>query len=135
MLNKLFPARFSGMNLRFFLFFLLFAYLPLLIFSIIGFFLNKQILKQVYQQDLNRCLNVWVEKYHVMTQCDHDLFVVLAHGTPNEEAFLQKINSIPNRNNRQVVTFAEWSMASAEWAAIKTDVFETLNFGSGNPAL
>ncbi len=103
MLNKLFPARFSGMNLRFFLFFLLFAYLPLLIFSIIGFFLNKQILKQVYQHDLDRCLNVWVEKYHLMTQCDHDLFVVLAHSVPNEEVFLQKINNIPNRNNRQVV--------------------------------
>lgn len=78
MLNKLSVARFSGMNLRFFLFFFLFVYVPLLIFRVIGYFMNKQILKQIYHHDLERCLNLLplnmlkVEYNNLIPDCSKD---------------------------------------------------------------
>ena len=42
----------GGLNLQFIAYFLLFAYLPLLSFSIIGYHLNKRLIRQVHEQNL-----------------------------------------------------------------------------------
>ncbi len=44
----------SGLNTQFILYFLLFAYVPLLVFSIIGYMVNKELLKSVYQKNLEQ---------------------------------------------------------------------------------
>ncbi len=42
----------GGINLQFIAYFLLFAYLPLLSFSIIGYHLNKRLIRQVHEQNI-----------------------------------------------------------------------------------
>lgn len=42
----------GGLNLQFIAYFLLFAYLPLLSFSIIGYYLNKRLIRQVHEQNI-----------------------------------------------------------------------------------
>ncbi len=49
------PVRkfFYGLNIQFIIYFLLFAYVPLLIFSIIGYFLNINVIQRVHEQNLD----------------------------------------------------------------------------------
>ncbi len=103
MKNKIFGPRISGMNLRFFLFFLLFAYAPLFIFSVIGYLLNKQLMENVYQHDMHRCVTMWKQKYELMTRCDTDIYKLLKHISNNEDQFLQYLNRVPQKEERDVV--------------------------------
>ena len=105
MKNKIFSARFSGMNLRFFLFFLLFAYAPLFIFSVIGYLLNKQLMENVYQQDMHRCVNLWKQKYQLMTNCNRDVYITLDRIAKNENEFSRFLTFVPQQKERQIVGF------------------------------
>jgi len=54
---------FSGVNWQFLSYFLLFSYIPLMIFSIIGFFVNKSVIKDIhnnYLQEINH-----IELYNI----------------------------------------------------------------------
>jgi len=44
----------EGLNKQFILYFLLFAYVPLFVFSIVGYMVNKELLKSVYQKNLEQ---------------------------------------------------------------------------------
>ena len=46
-------SKFSGLNKRFILYFLLFSYIPLLVFSLFGYFLNKELIRQEHTDELN----------------------------------------------------------------------------------
>ncbi len=93
------------MNLRFFLFFLLFAYAPLFIFSVIGYLLNKQMMESIYRQDMQRCLNMWKQKYKLMTNCEHDVYVVINRIAHNETQFRKYLQLVPQKEEHQVVGF------------------------------
>ncbi len=103
MKNKIFSSRFSGMNLRFFLFFLLFAYAPLFIFSVFGYLLNKQLIERVYQQDMQRCVTMWKQKYQLLTRCDRDVYTVLKRLARDNRQYSHFLDYVPQKNERQVV--------------------------------
>ncbi len=103
MKNKIFGPRISGMNLRFFLFFLLFAYAPLFIFSVIGYLLNKQLMENVYQHDMHRCVTMWKQKYQLMTRCDKDVYTLLRRMAKNDKQFSDYLHLVPQKEERDVV--------------------------------
>ncbi len=85
MLDRLLKIKHSGMNLRFLFYFLLFAYVPLLIFSVVGYYLNKAILKQIYLQDQKQYLEIWKGQYRNMMRNDSLLFTVLFREADSHE--------------------------------------------------
>ncbi|NOX87625.1 MAG: HAMP domain-containing protein [Calditrichaeota bacterium] len=91
------------MKLRFFLYFLLFAYVPLLIFSVIGYFLNKEILKQIYEQDLERYISVWIEKNQMMADFDRVLCIAFLESAENEAQFIKNLKKLSIHYNHEVV--------------------------------
>ncbi len=118
MKNKLFGSRFSGMNLRFFLFFLLFAYAPLFIFSVFGYLLNKQLVERVYQQDMQRCVTMWKQKYHLLTQCDRDVYTALKRISPDPQQFSRFLEMVPQKDERQVMAIIQNGKMVYEQAAL-----------------
>ena len=99
------------MNLRFFLFFLLFAYAPLFIFSVIGYLLNKQLMENVYRQDMHRCVNMWKQKYQLMTHCNQDVYITLDRIAKNENEFSRFLKFVPQQKERQIVGFVhDWKV-------------------------
>ncbi|HHJ52163.1 MAG TPA: HAMP domain-containing sensor histidine kinase [Caldithrix abyssi] len=60
------PVRkfFYGLNIQFIVYFLLFSYVPLLIFSIIGYFLNKNIIQTVHEKNLNEVSGLAISRLH-----------------------------------------------------------------------
>ncbi|GEM_PF-6986869 len=53
---------FSGLNIQFIFYFLLFAYVPLLVFSIIGYYLNKSSIRHVHEQNLNEVTAIAIDR-------------------------------------------------------------------------
>lgn len=59
-------ALFSGLNIRFVTYFLLFSYVPLVIFSVLGYYLNRNIIRQIHVNNLAeqaRLSNEQIENY------------------------------------------------------------------------
>ncbi len=89
MINKLLRIKNSGLNLRFFVYFLLFAYVPLLIFSVVGYFLNRQILKQIYLKDQEQYLATWKKNYHQIIDVERAVYSILLDNLAHPEEIFQ----------------------------------------------
>ncbi len=77
MIDHLLKIKKSGLNLRFLVYFLLFAYVPLTIFSVVGYFLNRRILKQIYLQDQKRYVQVWENNYRRILKSEKAFYSTL----------------------------------------------------------
>jgi len=86
------PVRkfFYGLNIQFIIYFLLFAYVPLLIFSIIGYFLNINIIQHVHEQNLDEVSGLAVARlndYFDSKERELRKVFLLSKGLENPEKF------------------------------------------------
>ncbi|WP_456408495.1 sensor histidine kinase [Caldithrix abyssi] len=85
MIKKMLLQKNSGLNLRFFIYFLLFAYVPLLIFSVVGYFLNKQILRQIYLNDQQQYLITWEKNFNKIVEVEKGVYTILLNNLDDHE--------------------------------------------------
>ncbi len=64
----------SGLNFTFILHFLLFSFLPLVIFSVFGYFMNKRIIRNIHAQRVEHIAQMVV--WHIQDQLDNELLLL-----------------------------------------------------------
>lgn len=81
---------FQRLNVQFILYFLLFSYVPLLLFSVLGYFLNKNLISRVYQSVLaesNLLVTQRLEDYFEASENQVLSLSTRIHNLPQEQFF------------------------------------------------
>lgn len=89
MIDRLLKIRNSGLNLRFLVYFLLFAYVPLTIFSVVGYFLNRRILQQIYRHDQQQYVLSWQKNYQQIVKGEKGVYSILLENLDKPEKILE----------------------------------------------
>ncbi len=89
MIDRLLEFRNSGLNLRFLVYFLLFAYVPLTIFSVVGYFLNRRILQQIYTHDQQQYVLSWQKSYQRIIEGEKAVYSILLKNLDDPEKIFE----------------------------------------------
>ncbi len=118
-MNKL-PVRrfFYKLNIQFVVYFLLFSYVHLLIFSIIGYFLNKNIIQTVHEKNLNEVSGLAVSRLN-------DYFDSVEENLRQVFYFSEIEN--PRQSEKFLTHLSKWSPSSSLALFYKNKLIGTLN--------
>ena len=87
---------FSSLNWQFLTYFLLFSYIPLIIFSIIGFFVNKSVINDIhnsYLEEINQIELRTVDRF--LENLQHKIDVIISNSDDlSVNDLLKKVNEI-----------------------------------------
>lgn len=89
MIDRLLKFRNFDLNLRFLVYFLLFAYVPLTIFSVVGYFLNRRILQQIYSHDQQQYVLSWQKNYQRIVEGEKAVYSILLKNLDDPEKIFE----------------------------------------------